>query len=558
LIGRNIYDLKNIALRYSDSPLSASDFPNVAREIYPENTDLQSELLIEGIRRFDYTRLIQAKDNIFSFIKDIPNGDRALEVIEVLKEKINLSSQEILSLADGRLSQAYESIGNTLENYSVATGSKQAGINYFKQTFPDTNPKETSLVSLFSFCVEMLNQTDQFKNSLKPEVLQKIRENFTPSSNKVLIKEKDFDNINNLLNDPNSSISSSITDSGIPSVTLISEALSQINLSNYPIEKIDQFSFGSNNLFNSISSQEESQKFTNLTKEFRTLLSKESATNDEVASFFEKLLSLDGQISEKERKSLGDFFNRDKFLLADLLNKDGGIDKFSALITTAGDGCFANIGTHARLAVVDSLDLSLNLKAIISVFNQHISHPVLSSRDVGVDHPIEGSNASTIFTDPRVNKNYISPIAFKNKLKEEFFKDGKKVRDSWEIIRNNYGKNSDGDDFFDDNHIEALAYIGKKDTESLAADLATLFILKESIPQLLENKHLQEFKNKTESLKHAIEEKARGNDIEEKSETKEEKAQTQTKEFPASEPKKPKRSSIGSKEHKEPVANLIS
>ncbi len=524
IVGSNVYDVRGIVDAYAHSNIPVGKFPELCRDLFPNNIDLQSEAVVQAIKVFDKSKIQAGKADFLSFVTDVADRERAWDVIVAIKAKITLSSNEVLDCTSKHLSENYQSVAEILQGSNVAQSLTREGLKTFKQEFKGVKAEKVSLANLFSYYNLQKDGLILFQSLLQPEILSEMARNFVPSDHKVLVLDRETEQLQFLVNGGELSSHRSID---LPSVTEVSGLLSKrIKLPNFPLNEIDNFTFGASEAlekrqyaakneavdeaqFAELNQQKRQQYLQEKTMQFRGLLKKETCSAVEVADFFESIFGRENKINPEEQKVLCDFFNRDKFLLAKLLNSEQGLDRFMSMAHVTEDGCYANIGTHARLAVVDSVISAVDLRVIFSVFSRHISHPVLA-RESGVDHVAQGADASTVFQDKEVNKHYISPTGLVKKIMEEFYHNGKKVRDSWEVVRNHYGSESE----------EVTALVEIPDCELQAAKLATFLIVEKHFPQFLQNKYLVGFKQEGELIRQQITQKAAELKAEEEAEKK--------------------------------------
>ncbi len=484
----SLYNVKEITSVYLQCQLPIEDFVNLGAELYPNNENLQAEVLKEFVRRINKDDLLANKDKIKNFIKSLHDDNEVLTTLGEVKAAVRLTNLEILKIADDRLSEKYESISNLLKEKKLSEALTEEGLINAKDLLQinDEALDQITLAGLFSY-FDLISEDSgsaSLKSAIKPEVLGKIAANFTPSDKKSFLFKSEADKLFELLNDAGGL--------EMPPVKEISTYLKG-NLPEFskldPAE-IDHFQLGESTI---IAGKE------GLNEMFRDLLKAKPAKEDDVASFFENALGLEGEINSTNRKILKDFFNRDKFLLASLLQKNGGLDKFSGIITSLADGCFANIGTQSRIALCSSLIPDRKNQILFSVFQEKINQPILNI--TMVDHPEAGSDFKTIFEDVRINENFISPTGLVKSLCEEFYKNGKILRNAWEEVINPEMTGVSGSllEIFE-KIAEKTGGITTQKIDEQAAKIAAYIILEGTLPQVLNSKYLKQFKEESESL----------------------------------------------------------
>ena len=266
-----------------------------------------------------------------------------------------------------------------------------------------------------------------------------------------------------------------------------------------PLENIADFQFGESEVLR-IFLQKASQPAYSETNETRTTILQDlnvkfkellaspsiSSEESEIAAFFEKLLGLESEISLDNQPKLRDFFCANKGLLATLFMQKDGLDKFAAVIESLGDGCVANLATQFKIALYQNLITDDCDQVLMSVFQEKIATPILNS---GTDLLTGSSSGIEIFLVSQINNSKISPNGLVEALAGEFFKDGKKLRDVWEFFEKKLG--SDAREIL----LEKAIELNSGNLENDAAKIATYLILQSTIPNILESKSLEGFRN---------------------------------------------------------------
>ena len=247
LVG-SMYDLEKITETYHEVNLPIAKFPDFCKTLYPLSENLQTELFCEGITVFSQPSLLENKSSLLNFIESINDDEYALESLKTLKEKLALTSLEILKTSSIRLNRNYESISELLGVKTVADSLTPEGLLEIKNYFPDqegisTLPADTNLASLLSFYQmeggeESANTIAIFKSLLKPEIVEEMRQKFILSDRKVLVFDQDFEAMENLLNQEDS-------DLGFLPVSILSDHLKDCaNFSNLTTEEIESYQIG--------------------------------------------------------------------------------------------------------------------------------------------------------------------------------------------------------------------------------------------------------------------------------------------------------------------------
>lgn len=525
VITANIYDPHKMIGLYYSCELDLKHFPSVLKSIYPNIPDLQYEAMMLMAKEASPESLANAKTEFLSFISEIDDSEIAEKFLAAITAKMKVSNHEILDIAQDRLRYQYGSIFELLEQHTVKDSLTEEGLKTFNETFPDVDSEKTSLSQLFSFYDLQQNGFVLFKSLIQPELLSKIRQDYKPAENKVRIKDfrgshlasyqTEYDKLKSLLSD-----SGNEAEIQIPRVDIISAVLRQYEIPNYPRDKINDFVFGENDL---MKNREEFELFKDGTEfkedpeaeqnrkrdfyekyrqrksdEFKEILHCERANREKVAEFFKDIFEISEPINEISRDYLKEFINYDKFMLAGLLEKENGLTIFGSCIGALANGCHANIGSDARLAIAKTVITNPEHLLIFAVFCDEIMRP--HNKEHGVEHFSAGADVSAIFCDPRVNNEFFSPNAFVKKAKEWFYlekiEDGKKVvrkeMSPWSILTSEKNQAALGEGFTD-------ALIEAEKADSIAADLAVFLIVKNNIPTLFENKFFADFRQNCEA-----------------------------------------------------------
>lgn len=243
---------------------------------------------------------------------------------------------------------------------------------------------------------------------IKPEILQDLAKNFNLPEDKIFINQSELAKLFNFFG------REQFNNLGlqISKIEILTNYLKSKSEKILPID-IDNFQFGESNTLSKYS-EKEIQNFEN---NFKKLLQQEEVLEDEVIDFFKTLLGIDEEIKNKNYASLSDFFNKNKNLLASLLQQEGGADKFALAIRSVGDGCYANIGTQVRIALVNCFVEKNNPIAKVLLLNyiEDIYNPIIQSSSV--DH-VSDNSVESIFNSSTINnhnflctKNFLKKIA---------------------------------------------------------------------------------------------------------------------------------------------------
>lgn len=138
------------------------------------------------------------------------------------------------------------------------------------------------------------------------------------------------------------------------------------------------------------------------------LKSVKSATREEVAKTISLLLN-----SEVENEgTMFNFVMANKNELLVLLLKPDGLEKFTGMIPTAGDGCATNIATQFRMVLYSGIIEDPKLSVLYQVYTQEIYYKIVSQfgKLIHQGHEIGGMWAGNdIFQNNVVNSHYLCP-----------------------------------------------------------------------------------------------------------------------------------------------------
>ena len=507
----NKYDFEEIVTKYSIYEFPISKIPDLCTALYPNNQGLQSELFEEFIQQEqDFLNKPNGKGVLKSFVSSLEENELVLKIITAANKKdyLKLPEIEILNLTSNRLAKKYESIKDQLSKKDILSSLTQDGLEAVRGLFcqnADLSNEDSSildnktLADLFSYYdvknqitdYDVKNQITEFKSVVKPEILQTLAESFAPSSKSSYIAQEEYLKLQALFNDPQSPQSNL----ELPKVEILTNYLSS-KLPPIPAIDADQFQFGASEILlpksptEVLSSQtaaasSSSQTKPEITEQFRSLLKKAPAEikSDEVAQFFQNSLKLESPISSDNSSKLLNFFKTNRDQLAFLFQQENGFDKFAGVITSLGDGCVANIATQSKIALYQSIITNPCDQVLFATFQEKISTPILNS---GGDRLTGSASGIDIFKTTAITESLISPDGLANALQEQFFKDGKKIRDSWELIGLEIGE---GERLY---LLENLLESNPQDFEKKAAQIAAYIILQKTCPELLESRYLGE------------------------------------------------------------------
>lgn len=501
-LNQTIYTARTIATLYmsNNTQFPSNKFTTLCQDLYPEN-HLNQVLLfaafIENIQQHS-TNTSETKDLIKSFIQNLADkDDRSARYIHdcLSRTKDLFSRAEMLDLCK-KYFHNEEFLTTTSSSHKHLKDLLNAkGSDLIKTEFGEIAP-DTTLNDLF-YTYRVLQKEKDFKLILKPEVWEEFRTSFSPSSH-FYLHQKDALSLSKRFDNPKTPEQNL----NLPSMHHLSDHLlcKVPTFKTFTKDEMEQYRFGASETLDtfpiddSVNKGEVTQE--ELITQFRELMTSNSPSNSKILNFFRSTLGLEGTINNNNQRSLLDLFRRDKHLLANLFQQDKGLDKFLRAIPSIDHGCFANIGSHIRTAVIEGLITDSCDNKLFSIFYHKVHIPIINQN--GVDHPDANSGPGEIFNDSRINELVILPRGLIATLKKEFFtkKDHKytQVSDPYSLIRE-----LEGDDF--SIHLaETLPANHPENYQEVAAEIASYLIIKNTLPDFLETRHLKDFKTKSEKM----------------------------------------------------------
>ena len=473
------YNVGKIATAFANLSLPNDKLPDLCTDLYPSSELMQTELFKEYLSRSN-SLTDDLKPKLKSFVNNLKENELAFEAITALKKYCNLSPLEVLEITKNRLSSKYESVSDLLKDKSLEESLSEKGLQFVRDIFEnDSSPIDINLADLFSY-YDLTQNLGKFKSLLVPEILQELAQNFSPSSKTAYVSDAEFKTMGNLFNNaatPESNLQ-------LPSVKIVTAYLSSkigdIGKDLTP-EEIDNYQFGNSKILLAESKED-------LTKHFRNLLRKADPSAAEISDFFEAALNPAQEITAENRiinddnqKKMQNFFTANKDLLALLFQQEEGLDNFTGTIVTLGDGCGANIATQSKVSLYQSLITDPCDQVLFGAFKTKISGAILNSGSDLLTGSLLGIN---IFQDHNINKNFISPNGLLTALSEEFFYNGKIIKNAVEFIKNEAGEEAR------DNLAESICEKDPTTFNQELARVAAYITLEKTIPALCENKYL--------------------------------------------------------------------
>jgi hypothetical protein len=471
------YNYDDVVNNFVSCNIALDNIPHLCQSLYVDDEISQSDLLVSFI---DRGRLSNIKI-IKIFTGNLKNDNCVIGVIRALHSKGNLSEIDLLQIVEGRIDGKYQSIAQLLRNKTLEEALTDKGLETIKSLFGEENIDGINLVSLFSY-YDIIQDVGGFTGLLKVEFHQNIKDGFVPSKDSVCISLAEYKKLKSLLPDnelPSTAILANYLKDKAPAVP----ALNSEQIENYKIA------------FNDPVDNATKEKQALILTEFKELLKTSENSEKTVAEFFKLALNLEDEISQDNQNKLKDFFEVNKNEVALLFAKPGGLEKFVGIIGALGEGCVANIATFCKIAVNEALIEDVVAQILYPIFTDKIFTP-LSHKSEG---DILGGSAAgaDIFGNFRVRESLISPEALFTEIQKQFYDDGKKIRDSWEFIKNFVGDdvtNGILENYSNENDYDFT------NLEQFASQAAAYLVIKNSIPEILENQYSKSFKEKFEEV----------------------------------------------------------
>lgn len=271
-----------------------------------------------------------------------------------------------------------------------------------------------------------------------------------------------------------------------------------------PVFNVDKFKINFSKFdFNPYCKRVKFQAFQDdLNSLFRAILRSDDC-QDKVMEFLTKIMDNDflSKLSEEEKSAACNVFLVQKYFLANYFTKEGALESFIARIPSISDGCGANFSNQIRMASCQSfVEKKPELQALFLMFSEKIFASIIERSNID----IIGACANP-FDNRAVNENYIIPSAFLSVLQNIFYdSQTKKIGlDCWEVISNSL------DDIRKEILLDQAAQGDQVDL--IGAKMATYFVLKNYLPEILHDNSILQFKRECEAmmviLNHGLEER---------------------------------------------------
>ena len=452
--------LKNI---YPDSTdETAENLSKLGNDLYPNVEYLRIELFQQAIDK----KLIN-KDNIqFLKLDNIESSDLLLNVLTYAQSKIpEIDELDILKLTKGRPYSRYESLSNLLRNATPGNVFSQDGMAQIQGIF-DGNINEFTALDILSY-FDAKGRVEDFHHMIKKDFKQNIKNEFKPSKDQLLISEEELGKIAKSIGDD--SVKDKFCTVG--------------NLCQYIKDKVGELPVLNEdftiNFQNSIIDEKTQTKLNNKLKE----AFKPSANDNDIVGFLSLVINPAQQdtdtsvITDTNKRKLLEFFDKSRVEISQLLQKEGGFDKFVRTLSTISDGCSANIGNQFHIALYHCLLEDKSDAILYQILSQDIITPILNKGgEVILNQPDPLSNT-------KVRNYHYSPEALFDKVAKVFYdptKEKKIGRNATDVIRDKYGDDkaseiiellsTENNPNFDQDAAQIAAYLTLSHSELIPKD----------------------------------------------------------------------------------------
>ena len=441
---------------------TAENLSKLGNDLYPNIEDLRIKLFQQAIDK----KLIN-KDNIqFLKLDNIESSDLLLNVLTYAQSKIpEIDELDILKLTKGRPYSRYESLSNLLRNATPGNVFSQDGMAQIQGIF-DGNINEFTALDILSY-FDAKGRVEDFHHMIKKDFKQNIKNEFKPSKDQLLISEEELGKIAKSIGDD--SVKDKFCTVG--------------NLCQYIKDKVGELPVLNEdftiNFQNSIIDEKTQTKLNNKLKE----AFKPSANDNDIVGFLSLVINPAQQdtdtsvITDTNKRKLLEFFDKSRVEISQLLQKEGGFDKFVRTLSTISDGCSANIGNQFHIALYHCLLEDKSDAILYQILSQDIITPILNKGgEVILNQPDPLSNT-------KVRNYHYSPEALFDKVAKVFYdptKEKKIGRNATDVIRDKYGDDkaseiiellsTENNPNFDQDAAQIAAYLTLSHSELIPKD----------------------------------------------------------------------------------------
>lgn len=466
------YDPESVKKAFSS--VKNSDLVGLIKDLYPTNEYLQMAY-VEHYSALKCPRI--SKNQFLGFIGGLENDDIVLDAISpesyyaywLGREK--LTDKEIRDVANNRMHSRYKSLSSVFEGKMAKDFLTPEALEEARKTFDDID--NISLSSLMSF-YDIKNQFVDFIAMLKPEILEEVRGKGKFKSSKCYLTPVESGKLEILLGVK------------LPKAEGLCDLIEE---SRGKVPPVDFDSYYIN--FGSVKESYAEDKMADLNSKFREILKSKNPSPEEVAKFFKDLLLIEGDISGDNAVKLCDAVSSNKEEFALIFSQDDGVEKLRNLITTLGDGCIANIGSHISIALNKILIADPDVRILYSAFADGVIGPFLSQGDDKLDH--DKKNKFDVLKSRGLKDCSLVPEQFMLAVSHCFVgKSGEQLIEPWGFFKDRGSVlSSDYADccvnFFVESFGDNLNNFNK-----LSAKFVTMSILEKKMPELFRHEDLEE------------------------------------------------------------------
>ncbi len=376
--------------------LSMAFLQQVATDLYPSAEAMQIGLLAAGIIG-NQINSANFKELDLSKIKD---DDLVLDFISILKSKIpSLAENNILTLCRGRFSAKYQSLA-TLFKGKVSECLTEKGLEELDLLglFGAEFSPEVTISDLFSYYDMIPDTLVNLIEKLKPELAEKIKNDFKPSDKILLVNNSDIKKFSQITGVVKEAIQGEFI-----SNKLLCKLFSKVDILPLTPEEKGRFEINFETSAHNDSRQE------SLNTKIRKILT--NPTKHDVADFFETIVNKEVTL---ESNKLFDAWKKSENMITAILKTAGGLESLTLALYTIGDGCAANIGSKISMIAYSALLGMDTARATLFEVLDEITNTILN----------RGGDVIESYTDPmknpRVQEYYLSPDYLLTKIASKF------------------------------------------------------------------------------------------------------------------------------------------
>ncbi|MBL0319535.1 MAG: hypothetical protein IPP74_09675 [Alphaproteobacteria bacterium] len=436
---------------------------DICEQLYPFVDEFKIKIFTHFVRMYDESD--ENKQLLSEFILLLKQDDLLYDLLSDLKTELGLSALDIVELVGTRLHSQYHSIADILKGHQLVDSLTAEGMEKARRELETEHPEAIALFSLFSL-YDLKGKLADFKTLLKPKLLGKIQGQFKVSDKHAYVTEAELMKL------------SALADVSLPKVETVTSYLKAKVPPVPPIGDIDSYTLH-------VEGVELSCGIVTLNDQFKSLLRSDNPDQEQVGDFFQKILQLDHALSADNVEKIKKLFSQDKSLFAYIFNQPDGARSITNLLHGLRDGCVANIGTQIQIAAYGFLIEDKMDQILYGVYRDFVAIPLINRND----QDVLGASASgiNILDLNYLNRQSLSPMGLVRAINEQFYSEGKMVRDPWAIIKQFAGRQIAID------LIER--WRERQDFDTLASNVATYLVLLK-VSDILLHQEASEFRDK--------------------------------------------------------------